>query len=243
MARLIVFSARACPFAHRTRLVLSHKSVDFELREIDLRNKPSWFSTVSGYGKVPAIEHDGNRVWESAIINEYVDEVFPNPPLLPGHSGKRAIARLWIDWANTRFVPLFGALLRGTTEAARDEARSSLLSGLDFLEREGFAKHSEGGPYFFGAAPSLVDFTLYPWFERWPALEQVEQIRGSVLKLAPERIVSWKARLGELPTVKAEESPTSFYVERYAVHAVDKLGLARQDEPHRSGSSAETRSF
>ena len=62
MSQIKLFSARACPFAHRTRLVLTHKQLPFELVEIDLKNKPAWFdATVSGYGKVPAVEHAGKQ--------------------------------------------------------------------------------------------------------------------------------------------------------------------------------------
>src|ERR1700755_1794399 len=113
MTAIRLFSARACPFAHRTRLVLSHKRVPFELVEIDLQNKPAWFDrSVSGYGKVPAIEHGDVRIWESAVINEYLDEVFPEPRLLPSVPADRAAARIWIDYANTRFAPAVGKLLR-----------------------------------------------------------------------------------------------------------------------------------
>ncbi len=66
MAELTLFSARACPFAHRTRLVLAEKRLDFELVEIDLQQKPAWFSTVSNYGKVPALQHKQHRIVESA---------------------------------------------------------------------------------------------------------------------------------------------------------------------------------
>ena len=93
MAELRLFSARACPFAHRTRLVLAEKGLDFELVEIDLKNKPEWFSTVSSYGKVPALEHQGRRFVESAIVNEYLDEAFPEPALLPKAPWARALAR------------------------------------------------------------------------------------------------------------------------------------------------------
>ena len=153
-----------------------------------------------------AIEHDGNRIWESAVINEYLDEVFPSPPLLPDGPARRAVARLWIDWANTRFVTAFGALLRGSTEALRDAARSELRTALEFLDREGFAKASADGPYFFGPAPSLVDFTLYPWFERWPALEQ---LRGSVLARPIDRLKRYSEQIAKLPAVKIEQNPTT----------------------------------
>jgi glutathione S-transferase len=226
MAKLTLFSARACPFAHRTRLVLAHKGVEFELQEIDLRNKPAWFSTVSGYGKVPAIEHDKNRIWESAVINEYLDEVFPDPPLLPSGAGRRALARLWIDWANTRLVPGFGAFLRGTSVAAREEAQRQLVEGLGFLEREGFAKQSTEGPFFFGSLPSLVDFTLYPWFERWDALET---LRGPVHPGGFERVARWRDELSKLPAVKAHANPTAYYVERYAQYAQSAPPATREE--------------
>jgi glutathione S-transferase len=83
MAEIKLYSAVVCPYAHRTRLVLQEKGIDFDLIEIDLQNRPEGFTKVSPYGKVPAITHNDERVWESAIINEYLDEVFPNPPLLP----------------------------------------------------------------------------------------------------------------------------------------------------------------
>jgi glutathione S-transferase len=66
---------------------------------------------VSGYGKVPALEHGETRIWESAVIKEYLDEVFPGPALLPKAPRDRATARIWIDYANTRFAPAFGKLL------------------------------------------------------------------------------------------------------------------------------------
>jgi glutathione S-transferase len=60
VAKVTLYSARACPYAHRTRLVLSEKKVQFELKEVDLQNKPAWFDqSVSAYGKVPALEHEG----------------------------------------------------------------------------------------------------------------------------------------------------------------------------------------
>ena len=56
MGKVHIYSAKACPFAHRTRLVLHEKSIDFELTEIDLSNKPRGYGEISLYGKVPAIE-------------------------------------------------------------------------------------------------------------------------------------------------------------------------------------------
>jgi glutathione S-transferase len=214
MAEITLYSARACPFAHRTRLVLAQKRLDFELKEIDLQNKPAWFDkSVSAYGKVPALSHAGTQVWESAIVNEYLDERFPEPALLPKDPSRRAVARIWIDYANTRFTPAFGKLLRAPSDAERREAQSELSDVLQFIEHEGLQKLSARGPFFLGDAPSLVDFAFYPWFERWPALEHY---RGFAISSDLRRITPWLAALRGLEAVKAHANPAEYYVERYA---------------------------
>jgi glutathione S-transferase len=213
MPKLTLFSARACPFAHRTRLVLAEKKLDFELVEIDLQNKPPWFNAVSVYGKVPALEHGGQRIVESAIINEYLDETFPEPALLPKSPELRAEARIWIDYANTRFVPAWGGVLRGETAAERELAGVNLGKALEHIESSGLAKLSGDGPYWFGATPSLVDFSFYPWFERWPALEEH---RGVGVPSALTRILRWRDAVKSRQSVRDIENPTSFYAQRYA---------------------------
>ncbi|MBD2123546.1 glutathione S-transferase family protein [Trichocoleus sp. FACHB-262] len=208
-----IYSAKACPFAHRTRLVLLEKGIDFELTEIDLQNKPAWFSQISRYGKVPAIKHGDHEIVESAIINEYLEEVFPEPPLLPSEPGARAIARIWIDYANTRFVPAFSKLLRGKTTQEQEQGRQELEESLLYIEREGFGKLSGEGPYWFGNSLSLVDLTFYPWFERLPTLKEY---RNFSLPAEATRIQNWWHAVRDRPSVQSIENPVSFYLERYA---------------------------
>jgi glutathione S-transferase len=216
MTTVQIYSATACPFAHRTRLVLLEKKVKFELTEIDLQNKPEWFSQISRYGKVPAIKHSNNEVYESAIINEYLDEVFPNPPLLPTDPGTRAIARIWIDYANTRFVTAFGKLLRGKDAAEQEQGRQELTEALLYIEREGLDKLAGDGSYWFGDALSLVDLTFYPWFERLPTLEHYRQF---TLPKETVRLQKWWQTVRDRPSVQSIENPVSFYLERYAKFA------------------------
>jgi glutathione S-transferase len=213
MAQLTVFSARACPFAHRTRLALGEKRLEFELVEIDLQNKPTWFNTVSVYGKVPALQHDGHRIVESAIVNEYLEEVFPEPALLPRAPAARAAARIWIDFANTRFVPAWGTVLRGATELEREAGRRDLEAALEHIDNAALGQLSGAGPFWFGPELSLVDIAFYPWFERWAALEHH---RGVSVPAKHERLARWRAAVSERQSVKDIENPTSFYIERYA---------------------------
>jgi glutathione S-transferase len=188
-------------------LVLAEKELSFELIEIDLQNKPSWFDAkLSAYGKVPALAHGDVHVWESAVINEYLDEAFPGRPLLPRTPATRARARIQIDYANTRFAPAFGAVLRAENEGAS----AQLNAALEFIERELSASE---GPFFNGNAPGLVDYGFYPWFERWPALAHY---RKAELPSAHVRLHGWLSALRARPAVLSQQSPTDFYVERYA---------------------------
>jgi len=213
MSKVTLFSARACPFAHRTRLVLSEKHIEFELKEIDLQNKPAWFTQgVSGYGKVPAIEHGGVYLWESAIVNEYLNEVFPEPALLPSAPDQRAQARILIDYANTRFTSAFGALLRAPDEQRAQTAQQELANVLTFIEDKGFGVHSGEGPFFLGANVSLVDFTFYPWFERWPALAHY---RHFPIPEQHTRITRWLSAIRALASVQAHQNTPEYYIERY----------------------------
>jgi glutathione S-transferase len=161
---------------------------------------------------VPALEHDGHYLWESAVVNEYLDEVFPEPRLLPADPVQRAVARIWIDYANTRFVNAFGKLLRLPEAGNEAAARSELSESLSFIEA-GLAKLSSEGPFLLGAQPSLVDLTFYPWFERWPALEQ---LRKFPLPAELTRLARWRAAVRELPAVREHENTPDYYVQRYA---------------------------
>jgi glutathione S-transferase len=194
---------------------LTHKQVDFELVEIDLRNKPAWYGEVSLYGKVPALEHRGQRIVESAIINEYVEEVVPEPALLPTGAGERARARILIDYANTRFVPAFGALLRAREPEEQAKAKKDLFESLAFLERNALPEGAPS-PFFGGRAPGLVDFAFYPWFERWPALDHY---RNVPIPAEHHRLKAWVEAASALPAARKTANAPEFYVERYARQA------------------------
>ncbi|MCU0542625.1 MAG: glutathione S-transferase family protein [Oscillatoriaceae cyanobacterium Prado104] len=213
MADIKIYSATVCPYAHRSRLTLLEKGVEFQSIEIDLQNKPEGFTDISPYGKVPAIKHGDKRVWESAIINEYLDEVFPEPPLLPPNAIDRAQARIWIDFANTWFVPAYSNLLRSPEGQEQKAAEQELYDRLQFIENEGLAKLSKDGPYWFGENISLVDLTFYPWFERWPT---IEYYRGFYRLAEFPRLQQWRDAVSQRKSVGSIANPKEFYIDRYA---------------------------
>ncbi|GAA6624017.1 glutathione S-transferase family protein [Scytonema sp. NUACC26] len=213
MTKITIYSAVVCPFAHRSRLALLEKGVDFDLVEIDLQNKPAGFTEISPYGKVPAIAHGEHRVWESAIINEYLEEAFPEPSLLPKEPISRAQARIWIDFANTRFVSAYSSLLRSPDSEQQKAAAVELHNHLRFIENEALAKLSGDGDYWFGNSISLVDLTYYPWFERWAALEEY---RGFQIPDELTRLQRWRQAVSQRESVRAIANSKEFYLQRYA---------------------------
>lgn len=213
MAEIEIYSAVLCPFAHRSRLTLLEKGIPFKLIEIDLQNKPANFGEISPYGKVPVLKHGDHRVWESAIINEYLDEAFPEPPLLPKDPIQRAQARIWINFADTRLFATTGKLLYSQDFQLQPKLLKELTEHLLFIEQEGLTKLSDSEPYWLGKEPSLVDLTFYPWFEQ---LAVLEHFRGFQLPSGIEHLNQWWEALANRKSVSSIAKSPEFYLEGYA---------------------------
>ena len=93
---MVLYSGTTCPFSQRCRFVLFEKGMDFEIRDIDLFNKPEEISAMNPYGQVPILVERELILYESNIINEYIDERFPHPQLMPADPLMRARARLML---------------------------------------------------------------------------------------------------------------------------------------------------
>ncbi|MEH2319128.1 glutathione S-transferase family protein [Nostoc sp.] len=209
MSNIQLYFAKASTFSQRTRVVLLEKGIDFTPIEIDLQNKPDGYTQISHYGKVPAIKHGDVEIYESAIINEYLDEVFPEPPLLPRDPAAKAIARIWIDYANTRLVPAFNKLLRGKDGQEQEQGQREFTEALLYIEQEGLGK----GDYLLGDQFSLVDISFYPWFERLPLLEHFRKFR---LPAETPHLQTWWNLVGDRSSIQAVANPVDFYLERFA---------------------------
>mgnify|MGYP003600335027 CR=1 FL=1 len=96
---MVLYSGTTCPFSHRCRFVLFEKGMDFEIRDVDLYNKPEDISVMNPYGQVPILVERDLILYESNIINEYIDERFPHPQLMPGDStSRRSCSRTSRRW-------------------------------------------------------------------------------------------------------------------------------------------------
>ncbi len=212
MAEIEIISAQVCPFAQRTRMVLLEKGLDFDLTEIDLENKPDWFAEVSPYSKVPVLRRGEERIYESAIINEYIEEIYPEPRLMPADAARRAQARIWIDYCDHQFIPTYYKLLLSQDLEKRAELRDKLLGQLLFMEREGMARLSEAGPFWLGQDVSLVDFAYYPFFERFVVAEHYRDVE---IPGECERLRRWQSVMAERESARSTGNSRDYYIEKY----------------------------
>ena len=215
MADIEFITAEACPFAQRTHLTLIEKGIDFDRTEVDLGDKPDWFEALSPYGKVPVLRRGGDIVYESSIINEYIEQIHPEPAILPADPGRRASARIWIDYANGGFTVSFYKLLLERDTGRRRALADAIAGQLVFMEDEGIAKLG-GGPYWLGAEVSLVDFDIYPHFERFAVLTHY---RGVEVPAHCARLRRWLAAMAERPSVQATRHSDAYHTKAYRAYA------------------------
>ena len=88
-----LYSGTTDPFSHRCRIVLFEKGMDFQVIDVDLYNKPEDIAVINPYNRVPVLVDRDLVLYESIIINEYIDERFPHPQLMPPDPILRARAR------------------------------------------------------------------------------------------------------------------------------------------------------
>lgn len=159
-----------CPYVERARVVLHEKGQDFEQKFIDLKNKPDWFLKLSPRGKVPVLMVDEVPLFESSVINEFLNDVLPEPALMPEDPVARARARSWIAFANDVVMGGLGKLWFAEGDPQKIDAALGMLRPA-FERIEGALQERKEGPYFSGASFGLVDATLAPVFTRWESME------------------------------------------------------------------------
>jgi len=184
---MTLYDAARCPYCARARIVLAEKGIAYETVEIDLRARPAWLYELNPAGKVPVLEEDGWVLPESAVIGEYLNERYPEPPLWPDDAGERAAGRLLVFRFDDFSKPYY-ALRRGEQGAG-----SRFEEELAFLDRL-----LADSPWLSGRAFGLADIAFLPWLLR------ARDLLGIELEPWPS-LTAWVERAGERPSVAAEQ--------------------------------------
>ncbi len=157
---MVLYSGTTCPFSQRCRFVLFEKGMDFEIRDVDLYNKPEDISVMNPYGQVPILTERDLILYESNIINEYIDERFPHPQLMPADPVMRARTRLFLFNFERELFTHVSTLEDRTLqsdEKALDAARLAIRDRLSQIAPM-FVKNK----YLLGDEFSMLDVALAP---------------------------------------------------------------------------------
>ncbi|UPW17308.1 glutathione S-transferase family protein [Agarivorans sp. TSD2052] len=161
-----LISFKLCPFVQRSVITLLHKGIDFNIQYIDLANKPDWFLALSPLGKVPVLKYGEEVLFESAVINEFLDEITADS-LMPSDPLQKAKDRAWIEYSSQVLMAQYQVSL-AKTPADFDTRLLGLNDKLSRLESL-TSEHA----YFNGANLALVDTALAPLFTRFAAIKQL----------------------------------------------------------------------
>ena len=187
-----LISFKTCPFVQRAAITLGYKEVEHKVTFIDLADPPDWFLEISPLAKVPILRVDGEILFESAVINEYLDDI-TGGELQPKDPLARAKNRAWIEFASNMLGNTY--MMKTAAEKGKYEKfRDQLVSQFRRLENR-----LGDGPWFNGEDFSLADTAFAPLF----AHDAVANYRFSVIDAATmPKLDAWSKRLLALPAVK-----------------------------------------
>jgi RNA polymerase-associated protein len=180
-----LYDAARCPYCARVRILLAEKEIPFETVEIDLENRPAWLYERNPAGKVPVLEEGDFVLPESRVIMEYLEERYPEPPLLPSQPAERALVRLRFERFEDLSRPYYRVVFNGEPAGILDAELAKLDADL------------AGSPYLAGSQFSLADIAYVPWIVRAEARTHLDLGRH-------ENLRAWLGQLTERRSVAAE---------------------------------------
>jgi len=189
---MTLYSGTTCPFSQRCRIVLYEKGMDFQIVDVDLFNKPEDLAVMNPYNRTPVLVERDLILYESNIINEYIDDRFPHPQLMPADPVMRARARLFLFRFENELFTHIESLEKGNQKVA-DKARQMVCDSLTQIAPV-FVKQK----YMLGDEYSMLDVAIAPllWRIDYYGI-QVPKQAAPLLKYA-ERLFSRPAYIEAL---------------------------------------------
>lgn len=183
---ITLYDADRCPYCARVRIALAEKGIEYETVEVDLDDRPAWIYEKNPLGRVPVVEEDTFVLPESAVINEYLEERYPEPALWPADPAERAFGRLLVFRFDQLSKPYYA--LRREEEGARERFDAELAKLNAALAAR---------PYLSGREFGLADIAYVPWLLR--ARDRLD------VDLRPYAALGeWLERLAARPSIAAE---------------------------------------
>ncbi len=195
--KLELISFKICPFVQGSMITLLVKDISFEITYIDINDPPAWFMEISPFGKVPVLKTNDSILFESSVINEYLDEITP-PSMHPQDPLQKAKNRAWIEYgASLNFAQhnLYWSKDKDEFQKHFQQIRRHL----EKLEQQITQAH-----YFNGPELSLVDVAYAPLLMRFKLVEGLHA--SGILKDLPH-LQTWSDQLTTLEPVQKSVVP------------------------------------
>jgi glutathione S-transferase len=195
---LKLYDSPECPFCQKTRIVLAEKDLSYEIVPVDLQageQKRPDFLKLNPFGKVPVLLDDEVIVYDSTIINEYLEDEYPHPQLMPSDSAARARVRTFEDYADNAFIPLTGTIMRELRKPEGERDQEKLTTSRQQVSRMlAVIDGSLAGRNWLVGNFSLADVAFAPRVVILPAL-------GVTLDPEWRNVASWIQRLNQRASV------------------------------------------
>jgi glutathione S-transferase len=221
MAQVTVYGFPLSTYVNIVRLVLTHKGVAFDFHDLEPdMGKPAHLA-LHPFNRVPILDHEGFRLYETAAIATYVDEAFPGPSLQPVDVRERARMNQWISALNSYYYPyvayhlaherlIYPALGIAPDEKVVAVALPKIALGLEVMERE----LAHGRAFLIEERPTLADFFMLPTMTTLSLTPE-----GPGLLAERPRILAWLARMSALPGVGEVRSAVTPHIGKPVEHA------------------------
>jgi glutathione S-transferase len=195
-----LYDFKSSPNCQRVKVVLAEKNLAYDTVPIDLRKqeqKTPGYLKLNPYGKVPVLTDDSTVLYESLIINEYLDEKYPNPPLMPKDPASKAKARILVDYGMAHFDSAYQKLRVEMMKVPKEQSQPIIDGAKSDLKKllQRFEDEIGEQPYLLGDF-SLVDADLIPRFTRLEGF-------GVLPDPALPRLGKYMERMKARPSVKA----------------------------------------
>lgn len=190
--KLVLVSHKLCPYVQRASIVLKEKNVVFERKDIDLSNKPTWFSQISPLGKTPVLLVNEDPIFESSVICEFIDETCA-PCLHPDAPIERAKHRAYMEFGSA-MLNLISAFYNASTDEILEKHAGDIRQRFSHMESV-----LGEGPFFMGEKFCLVDAVFGPIFRYFDVFENISDF-GFFVGLPKIRV--WRSHLQNRPSVR-----------------------------------------
>jgi len=212
--KIKLVSFALCPFVQRSVITLNYKKAKYDIEYIDLTAKPDWFLKLSPLGKVPIIQiNNSDILFESTVINEYLDETIGEPTLSKDPLEK-AKQRAWIEFSSILIGDFYKTIYSEDPISAADAYVEKILKLENIIDDSGF----------FKSQFSIVDSSYAPIFARIQYFSSIwdhEKFKGTKCKKWAQNLVQQQYVIDSVKPTFKDDMKESLKLK--APHAYDLM--------------------